>query len=1660
MKHIRFQLLRRAGGAALLIALCLTLALALPQRAFAATQADAAMDKLVNWGVVRGYPDGGLYPNHSITRAEFVAMINRAYGYSEQGPTPFRDVPYYAWYADDISKAYTAGYFTGVSRAQAAPNSPLTREQALVLLAKSIRLETSTGEVTEFADGHDFSDWSRGYVKSAVAQKIINGYGDNTFRPRKEITRGEMAILLSRTLGNLINTPGSHTMSEVFGNVTISSPDVELHDSTIAGDLIISGGLELGDVKLNNVRVLGSIIVAGGGESASGDDSVVLQNVEADRLLVDSIRGQYLSLRAEGNTSIPETSLHTDSFLLDRTQPGTGLETINVESNKPGGVFTLSGNLETVVNKSPNSTLNIATGTLRDLTVDEQANGSKLNLGINSTVKTLNLDTATPITGTGDIDQLNVNTAGSTSAMLPDKITIRPGVTANIAGENMDTLQAQESSADPRLLAGYPKTKNVAPNTATAVFSTNKSGTVYWAVSTTTDGSIPEDELITPTTGNTRITANGNLKVTKSNTEFTADIKKLTTDGNYYLSAVLVDARGKHSPVKTISFHTPDNTVPNFNSGYPQVTQNTYDKTVATTDKCTVQVAASTTKNCQLYYALYEKGSSAPTPAQFRSGSLGGNLGFGVRDMTRNAIEYLNFARLEEVTTYDLYLWLTDADGAKSSSVKKVTFTTTDGTPPKFNIHPMVSKVAGTSLGLTANLNEKGTIYWSVVPAGVEFPKDPPNNSTAKVDEYHILQIVSGTNAIKHGSVSASKPNTDVTFNVSGLVAETEYDIWYIAKDAAGNYSEYPYSASFTRDQLRNACRGVCMLTANTLDNIPPTARQEFTSFSGTKSNEPYANTDVHIIFSENVERYADNKDRVTFLDLYNNVVNAANDAARAAAKNALGEALSNTILLYNATDSPTKIVEPYTGSAKGSEPWTIDYREVEVTQQPGERELLLNFPYGKAINLSSGSTYYFALEGIADASSSRNLMGRTTLPRFTTISAQAQLKSLNVNKVHTDSGEDVELDLAYSMTPLSTNVDENVDWDMIFWSDTPVKFDLYARVGDEGDWTKVGSSEINFADTDTGFFGRSLYRHFYGRTYESLAHSLEAEIPYEYGIHFTELQGVAENSAAGRDSWSRSVNFEITVLTGTSGALSYFASGDMSESSFADAKADPLEPILEIGVPEEFVLRKQFTDSRPPEFAPGFPNSTPLDTALTMNLQLSRPGTIYYVIAPVGSVITQKDGKAIDFSTAGVPDLKDLVSNSGLSGFLLDLPVPRDIYSPRFSNSDIKVGNITVGTGSVPVTVTELNPETDYFAYFVLRGTGQVYSDYVELYKFTTTAVNRPVITLDLGNPIVNISSDRDASVDYMVVNYNSSQLNSLLKEKLNDHAIPALPDTIRGKNYTVLEAMATNVPNETGTASQGSVFDLYGAQDHKDDVAAYIRASSANTAGTIIGVDHEVSVRGNGRVSVDCSRFPMSAGTQYAFLAVGRSILGSGDAFRAIYPVTLVDNEAPKIIAINDTLTMIGDGDSANSCEGSISLTFNEYLYSYDDSTQPPARDAIDRGPINDTGRNEGYISIGSLLQSSKNLNIHTSDGETNKTTTVVDIDVTNATNGSYITFRPTLCDQFSNMRNTPLTVTVKIVNVREETGEYDDKGNPKYRWVKTPTVTVTNSWDARDE
>ena len=1578
-KEFRFEYLRTAAVFLLLCAMACTLIWALPAQVHA-DYTEPYMKRMEELGLLQGDADGDLRPGDPITRAEFVTIINRAFGYRSAGGHPFRDVPGTAWYAEDVDIGYTEGYITGTSPTAFSPNLSITREEAAFILAKNLMMEPAVGENTSFADGRSISTWSRGMVSAAAENNLISGYPDGTFRPQKSITRGEAAVILLNAVGTPVSRPGTTTLGDVWGNVTITSSGVTLKDTVVAGNLYVTAGVELGDVVLENVKVLGEIVVSGGGVSEAGEDSVILRNVDAPKLVVDNIKNQQVSLRVEGDGLIQQASVRTDAFLADNTPAGHGIG--EIELNGENGLeLKLAGNIKNVVNRTPESALSISSGRVDTITVDEKAVDSTLEISSGAEADHVNLDVGTTVTGDGDIGDLVVNAPGSNVSMLPDQIVIRPGDTANIDGENMDSEAAAESSADPRLLSGYPKITDLAPTSATAQFSGNKRGTVYWAVTSVTDGSVGTDELIDPPSYTTKIVANGSAALSGAGERSTAKISKLVSDGSYYLSAVLVDARGDQSPLKVLSFTTPDNTVPGFADGYPYMSKVT---------NVSAQVTVMATKSCRLYWALLPKGAQAPTAQDFKANAVTGNLGYGSRDVTKNtAYSFdVNNVALEELESYDLYLWLTDVEGGQSSRVEKLSFTTVDRTPPKFNTNATVNKVERTSVGLYANLNEAGTLYWVVVEQGTEYPK-PLAGQSGPVDlssDTAKMQVSAGMNALKSGKVNMSQ-DKDVSFNVSGLDPEKAYDLYYVAQDKAGNYSAR-----------------VQVITIHTLDPSAPTVVQEFTRYNGDESGTPYPDTDIRLVFSEEVQDAAAN---VTLKEYYDRVTAAKGETEKEQARTALGNVLRNSIKLYVDTGSgrPELVADGVDAADKTQGGWVIDYRYAEVTMEEGKTVVIFRTADSEkesALNLQSGAEYHFEIEAntISDTSDAKNIMGKTKLDTFKTIFAVVNLSNPNESTLegtitdYHDPGQEIQLtgddklvDISWLLAPATTeSVPDNVDWDMIIWSDTSIAFDLYRRTNlaeTPGKWERIGEEiELTVPDGDDrrGVSLTRILQKGNNPQFQQLNQLLE-ENQYEYAVHFTRVGTLGD-----RDTWSQRVTMGVTVVAGSTSDLGSLANGRLDSSALEEALA---EGVTNIGQPDDFTLRKQFSDQTPPIFVDNRPNFETGDSSVKMYLMLDRPGTIYYMVAPYGTVTTEgeeRDGSEKYHFSTDKTDYEALPKNGendpGSGGmeypFNITAPTPLSIINAgNQANARIKHGSIQGGATEVEKIVQDLEVKTDYIAYFVIQGSSsQVYSE-VYAYRFSTDDVTPAYITMRAVNPEVEFTTSQDATLYYSL--FASNKLPPLFGQNLaGNHLDPEYRDKVGTEitDLTLLEAIQKTINGVTGE----SCFDRYASEETKEQVRQAITSQTSSEAldkGSIPNMAQKEPQAHDFTNAMD----PESA-TAYVCLATAQNALGGKWTFKAVDGVRIPDEDAPVLLKVTTTVTKVNDAADPVRVSGTVTLQFSETIYHINDSGNPDTLRAIIQRDV-DKQKEVGFLNL--VNESQSNLQYSKESGNPTNTITL---------------------------------------------------------------------------
>ena len=91
------------------------------------------------------------------------------------------------------------GYINGYSDNTFRPNDPITREQAAKIISNYKKIEDyNFDKLNKYKDAIDVSDWEKYSVEGVLDQGYMNGYSDNTFKPKNNITRAEAVVTLSR----------------------------------------------------------------------------------------------------------------------------------------------------------------------------------------------------------------------------------------------------------------------------------------------------------------------------------------------------------------------------------------------------------------------------------------------------------------------------------------------------------------------------------------------------------------------------------------------------------------------------------------------------------------------------------------------------------------------------------------------------------------------------------------------------------------------------------------------------------------------------------------------------------------------------------------------------------------------------------------------------------------------------------------------------------------------------------------------------------------------------------------------------------------------------------------------------------------------------------------------------------------------------------------------------------------------------------------------------------------------------------------------------------------------------------------------------------------------------------------------------------------------
>ena len=229
-----------------------------------------AVSAAVDNGLLYGKSATVIDPNGDMTRAEMAAIINRSFGcYKAADISQYKDVSKNKWYYKDIALAVQMGTYNGRSNSTMAPDAPISRQEAMTVVARALELDYdsySKTDLSAFSDRSEISNWALPYVRAMVGADYIHGRTKG-LEPLDNITRAEFAQIFHNIIGTYIVSKGTYD-KDIKGSVLIRTDDVTLKDMTVDGDLIVGCGASDGKIVLDNVTVKGRLLVWGGGTKA------------------------------------------------------------------------------------------------------------------------------------------------------------------------------------------------------------------------------------------------------------------------------------------------------------------------------------------------------------------------------------------------------------------------------------------------------------------------------------------------------------------------------------------------------------------------------------------------------------------------------------------------------------------------------------------------------------------------------------------------------------------------------------------------------------------------------------------------------------------------------------------------------------------------------------------------------------------------------------------------------------------------------------------------------------------------------------------------------------------------------------------------------------------------------------------------------------------------------------------------------------------------------------------------------------------------------------------------------------------------------------------------------------------------------------------------
>ena len=384
--------------------------------------AETQIKEWANIGYINGYPDGTFLPDNSITRAEFLTLVNKIFKFENKTNINFIDVRPDYWAYSEIQKGISAGYVSGDKNGTFRPDDFITRQEAAVIINKLLDNTEITENKPNFKDAYDIDEWAKNSVDIVYEHGILSGFPNDTYRPKKYMTRAEAVSALKR----LTELKGT----DDIGKNEYILREEQMKDKIIDGDLIITDDMDT--VNLEGVTVKGNVYVKGG-------NVIHAENCNINKLITD---GEDFTFEADENTTVDKTELNSCGKIS-----GEGFDEVIIDDVCNDEII-IDGDIKNVVHNAKTDIFIGKNADIENFKVTENAENSHIKFEKGSKVKNAEIYGRIKIVGEGEIGTMEVYTSGVESSIRPDDVTTAEGAEDPHYTELRPILKGEDSNKE------------------------------------------------------------------------------------------------------------------------------------------------------------------------------------------------------------------------------------------------------------------------------------------------------------------------------------------------------------------------------------------------------------------------------------------------------------------------------------------------------------------------------------------------------------------------------------------------------------------------------------------------------------------------------------------------------------------------------------------------------------------------------------------------------------------------------------------------------------------------------------------------------------------------------------------------------------------------------------------------------------------------------------------------------------------------------------------------------------------------------------------------------------------------------------------------------------------------------------------------------------